>query len=222
MDFFPLCREWQKLLKDELEKDRFRELVAFLEEEYRGGTVYPPRELVFEAFNRTLPCDVKVVVLGQDPYHGRGQAHGLAFSAKSPPPPSLRNVFRELEAEYGKSLSGRSADLTGWAEQGVLLLNAILTVREGRPLSHKGKGWEEFTDAAIRILAQRRRNLVFLLWGANACRKKSLICPNAHLVLEAPHPSPLSASRGFFGCGHFLKANEYIAGCAGIPINWLA
>ena len=187
-----------------------------------GGEVYPPRGLELRALE-LVPFDaVRVVVLGQDPYHGEGQAHGLSFSVPEGVrmPPSLRNIFKELDAESGGESRERSTDLTPWAEQGVLLLNAVLTVRGGKPGSHARLGWEELTDAIITALSEGREGLVFLLWGNFARAKAALVDHGRHLVLEAAHPSPFSAHRGFMGCGHFAKANEHLRGLGREPIVW--
>ncbi len=213
---------WRRALADEFGKAYFARLASFVDAAYAGGAVYPPRERIFEAFSRTPFEKVRAVILGQDPYHEPGQAHGLAFSVREGvrTPPSLANVYRELEAEYGAPFLGRGGDLSRWADQGVLLLNATLTVAAGEAGSHHGRGWETFTDAAVARLSSTREHLVFLLWGGHARRKGSLIDRHRHLVLEAPHPSPLSAHRGFLGCGHFRKANEYLSAHGTTPISW--
>jgi len=183
-----------------------------------GAEVFPPRGQELRALELTPFCTVRVVILGQDPYHGPGQAHGLAFSVPAgvKPPPSLRNIFKELAAP-----PDMSPDLTPWAEQGVLLLNAVLTVQAGQAGSHAGLGWQELTDAVVRALAQGREGLVFLLWGAQARAKAALVDPARHLVLEAAHPSPLSAHRGFLGCGHFTRANEWLTARGQAPVRWI-
>lgn len=186
------------------------------------GTVYPPRGMELRALE-LVPFDaVRVVLLGQDPYHGPGQAHGLAFSVPDgmKTPPSLRNVFKELEAEGYGTAAERGTDLTPWAEQGVLLLNTVLTVGAGRPASHASLGWQAFTDACVAALSQRRERLVFLLWGAHARAKAELVDPARHLVLETAHPSPFSAHRGFFGCGHFRLANDFLSASGGMAVSW--
>lgn len=220
---FKLDGSWRKALADELASGWFAELSAFVSGEYSSGRCYPPEELVFEAFNRTPFEKTKVVIIGQDPYHGPGQAHGLCFSVPAgiPAPPSLANIRKELELEYGRPPASPDGDLSAWAEQGVLLLNATLTVAEHKPLSHTGRGWEKFTDAAVRALSEKREGLVFMLWGANAAKKARGVDRTRHLALEAPHPSPLSAYRGFFGCGHFKKANEYLVSRGEKPIDWI-
>ena len=215
---------WKRELGAEFESDYFRSLADFVRAAYRKGVCYPPGRFIFEAFNRTPFDKVKVVVIGQDPYHGPNQAHGLCFSVMrpTPPPPSLVNIYKELEEEYGVRLSLSSGDLSSWADQGVLLLNSTLTVAQHAPMSHHGRGWEQFTDAVVAALNARRENLVFMLWGAPAGRKGGGIDRSRHLVLTAPHPSPLSAYRGFFGCGHFKSANEYLAAHGKTPVDWLS
>ena len=213
---------WRRELQGEVDSPYFATLADFVRKAYRAGTVYPPGPLIFEAFNRTPLDAVKVVILGQDPYHGPKQAHGLCFSVQPGVaiPPSLENIYKELEDEYHLSYAQRNGDLRHWADQGVLLLNATLTVAAGQAGSHQGKGWETFTDAVVRLLAERREHLVFMLWGSYAQRKGAFIDRRRHLVLEAPHPSPLSAFRGFFGCGHFKKANDYLVANGIEPISW--
>ena len=213
---------WKKMLADEFDSIYFERLAAFVRSAYARGTVYPPAKNIFEAFDRTSFDKVKVVILGQDPYHEPNQAHGLCFSVKDGVrlPPSLVNIYKELETEYGTPFLNRNGDLSHWAEQGVLLLNATLTVEAGNAGSHQGKGWEIFTDAAIARLSEHRENLVFMLWGGYARRKGAVINRKKHLVLECAHPSPLSVYRGFFGCGHFRKANEYLAAHGFAPVNW--
>lgn len=212
---------WKLMLKDEFEKPYFQSLKAALLEEKRQYMVFPPSPLIFNAFNLTPFGNVKVVILGQDPYHGPGQAHGLSFSVPNGVglPPSLKNIFKELESDIGFCVP-RHGNLEAWAKQGVLLLNATLTVRQSTPGSHQKKGWEEFTDAAIRKLSENRTNLVFMLWGSYARAKKGLIDERKHLILEAAHPSPFSAANGFFGCRHFSKANEYLVKHGKEPIDW--
>ncbi len=219
----PLDPSWRDALRAELDSPAFADLLRFVDAAAAQGPVYPPRNDLFAAFNRTPFDRVKVVILGQDPYHGPGQAHGLAFSVPDGVrvPPSLRNIYKELAAEYGPDFAPpRSGNLEAWADQGVLLLNNTLTVADGRPGSHQGHGWERFTDAAVTALATRRDHLVFLLWGAPARRKGAHIDRARHLVLEAAHPSPLSASRGFFGCGHFRAANDDLAAHGLAPVRW--
>jgi uracil-DNA glycosylase len=214
---------WKEVLGDEFRKDYFQELVHHLKMERSAGkTIYPPGSLIFHAFDRTPFDHVKVVILGQDPYHGPGQAQGLCFSVPKGvrPPPSLVNIFKELSSDIGLALSGKEGDLTGWAEQGVLLLNATLTVRAGEPNSHAGIGWMRFTDAVISLLSERKAHVVFMLWGRFAQEKQVLIDMSRHLVLRAPHPSPFSADKGFFGCRHFSRANEWLVGRGIGPIDW--
>ncbi len=213
---------WKEVLAPEFESGYFAALAEFVRTAYRTGRCYPPGSKIFEAFNRTPFDRVKAVVIGQDPYHGPNQAHGLCFSVQppTPPPPSLRNIYKELENEYGVSLDGANGDLTRWADQGVLMLNSTLTVLAGAPMSHFGKGWERFTDAVVAALANRREHLVFMLWGSPARNKGATIDRRRHLVLETTHPSPLSAHRGFLGCGHFKKANDYLAAHGMAPIDW--
>lgn len=214
---------WKQALGTEFEKPYFAALSDLVRREYSnpGCKVYPPAGKIFSAFDSTPFEDVKVVIIGQDPYHGPGQANGLCFSVNTgiEIPPSLRNIFQEIHTDTGNPIPA-SGDLSRWAEQGVLLLNASLTVREHQPKSHSGIGWETFTDAAVHALAEKREGLVFLLWGSDAIRKGAFIDRSRHLVLTAPHPSPLSAYRGFFGCRHFSKANEYLIAHGKTPINW--
>ncbi len=212
---------WKLKLSDEFEKEYFMKLVSFVREEYRTHTIYPPGSLIFNAFNLCPFDKVKVVIIGQDPYHGPGQAHGLCFSVRDgiPFPPSLVNIFKEIESDLGIPFP-KSGNLERWAIQGVLLLNAILTVRANMAGSHQGKGWEQFTDSVIRILNEQKRNLVFLLWGAYAQQKGAVIDRSKHLVLESVHPSPLSATRGFFGNKHFSRCNEYLISNGIEPIKW--
>ena len=212
---------WKSKLKDEFDKEYFIRLSEFVKEEYKTKTIFPPGSLIFNAFN-LCPFDrVKVVIIGQDPYHGPGQAHGLCFSVRDGVdyPPSLKNIFKEIESDLGyKPASG--GDLTRWASQGVLLLNATLTVRAHMAGSHQKKGWEEFTDSAISVLNRERNKLVFFLWGAYAQKKGETIDRNRHLVLESVHPSPLSASRGFFGNKHFSRCNDYLKDHGIEPVDW--
>ena len=214
---------WAKHLQDEFEKSYFTELTTFVKKEYQEGKVYPAPK-TSSAHSIFCPFEkVKVVILGQDPYHETGQANGLAFAVdeETRVPPSLQNIFKEIGSDLGKSLVHTSGDLTRWAEQGVLLLNATLTVRAHTAGSHQEKGWELFTDAVIRALSQERAGLVFMLWGNYAKAKGAHIDRNKHLVLEAPHPSPFSAASGFFGCKHFSKANGYLIAHDKTPIDWL-
>lgn len=212
---------WDELLKDEFRREYYLRLREFLKQEYSSGTVYPDMYSIFNALKITDYDAVKAVILGQDPYHGEGQAHGLSFSVQNGValPPSLQNIYKELQTDLGIP-PARTGDLTPWAKQGVLLLNTVLTVRGGIANSHKGKGWEEFTDRIITLLNEREKPMVFLLWGANARAKKALISNPSHLVLEAAHPSPLSAYNGFFGCRHFSKTNDFLVRTGQEPINW--
>ena len=213
---------WKQVLANEFSSLYFKNLAAFVKEAYSKGIVYPPGKYIFEAFNRTPFDKVKVVILGQDPYHEPNQAHGLCFSVQKGVrlPPSLVNIYKELEDEFGTKFLDRDGDLSHWADQGVLLLNATLTVAAGNAGSHQGRGWEMFTDAVVSKLAEQRENLVFMLWGSYARRKGAVINRKRHLVLECAHPSPLSVYRGFFGCGHFKKANEYLASNGLSVIDW--
>lgn len=212
---------WKEVLKDEFASSYFAGLKEFLVEEKSRYTVYPPGGLIFNAFRLTPFDQVRVVILGQDPYHGEGQAHGLCFSVPAGinPPPSLVNIFKEIERDLGLPVPGHG-NLEKWARQGVLLLNATLTVRANQPGSHQRKGWETFTNAVIRQLSQKRVGLVFLLWGKFAQEKESLIDTNRHYVLKAAHPSPYSAYNGFFGCRHFSKTNEILSRHGLETINW--
>jgi len=212
---------WKKQLEGEFNKEYFIELTDFVRDEYRNRTIFPPGKLIFNAFDHTPFDKVKVVILGQDPYHNFGQAHGLAFSVNDGVqlPPSLINIFKEINTDTGVPVS-QSGNLTRWADQGVLLLNATLTVEAHKAGSHQNKGWEMFTDAAIRKLAENRENIVYMLWGSYAQRKAAFIDPEHNLILQSPHPSPLSAHRGFFGNKHFSKANEYLISKGLSPIQW--
>ena len=213
---------WKQALASEFSSDYMTQLRAFLlTEKQQGRVVYPPGPQIFNAFEHTPFAQVKVVILGQDPYHGPGQAHGLCFSVPEgvPPPPSLINIFKEISRDFGTPMS-RNGNLEHWADQGVLLLNATLTVVQGQAGAHQGKGWERFTDAVIDRLNRERDGLVFMLWGSYAQKKGALIDRQRHLVLTAPHPSPLSAHRGFIGCGHFSKANEYLRSHGKQPVVW--
>ena len=212
---------WKEALMPEFSKDYFIRLTDFVRKEYHETTVYPPGKLIFNAFNLCPFDKVKVVIIGQDPYHGPGQAHGLCFSVNDgiQPPPSLVNIFKEINSDLGKPIP-QSGNLTRWAEQGVLLLNATLTVRAHQAGSHQRRGWEEFTDAVIRKLAEEKNNLVFILWGAYAQKKGAFIDRNKHLVLTSVHPSPLSAHSGFFGNHHFSLANDYLVKHGKTAIDW--
>ena len=212
---------WKRRLQPEFDKPYFYNLTNFVKEEYSKHTIYPPGKFIFHAFN-TCPFDkVKVVIIGQDPYHEPGQYYGLCFSVLDgvPFPPSLLNIYKEIENDLGKPMP-KSGRLERWADQGVLLINAILTVRAHQAGSHRGKGWEEFTDAVIKILNDEKENIVFMLWGSYAQRKGAFIDRNRHCVLTAAHPSPLSADRGFFGCKHFSKANQYFKSKGISEIEW--
>jgi len=213
---------WKEALKNEFSQAYFQQIPLHLKtEKSQGKTIFPPGSLIFNAFNTTPIDKVKVVVLGQDPYHGYGQAHGLCFSVQNgvPPPPSLINIFKELHDDVGIDIPNHG-NLTHWAQQGVFLLNASLTVRSGEPMSHSKIGWAEFTDHVIKTISEKREHVVFLLWGKFAQEKRALIDEHKHLVLRAAHPSPLSASAGFFGCRHFSKANEYLVNKGIDPIDW--
>ena len=216
-----ITEEWDEILKEELSSPSYLRLREFLKAEYFTRTVYPSMYDIFNSLKKTAFSSVKVVLLGQDPYHEEGQAMGLSFSVPKGviKPPSLVNIFKEIENETGDKMP-EAGDLTGWAEQGVLLLNTVLTVRAHAANSHKGKGWEEFTDGIIKKISDGRDNVVFLRWGGNARAKKPLIDGTRHLVLECAHPSPLSAYNGFFGCGHFIKANEYLLNHGKTPVIW--
>jgi len=213
---------WKEQLKEEFEKDYFRQLTDFVRQEYRQSTVYPPGREIFNAFEHCPFDKVKVVILGQDPYHEPGQAHGLCFSVQEgiPTPPSLINIYKEIEADLGTP-TPRNGNLTRWAEQGVLLLNATLTVRAHQAGSHQNKGWEIFTDAVIHRLAEKKNHIVYLLWGSYAQRKGAFINEAANLILKSVHPSPLSAHRGFFGNKHFSKTNDYLIATGQAPVKWI-
>ena len=214
---------WKEQLSGEFDKEYFRMLTSAVRHEYAtpGLAVYPPAGKIFSAFDLVPFEDVKVVIIGQDPYHGPGQANGLAFSVNPgiDIPPSLRNIFKEINADTGAAIP-TDGDLTRWARQGVLLLNATLTVRAHQPKSHSMLGWDKFTDAAVRAINEHRNGVVFMLWGSDAIRKGAMIDRSRHLVLTAPHPSPLSAHRGFFGCRHFSQANAYLSAHGMTPIGW--
>ncbi len=216
-----LGNDWDGILGDEFDKPYYLQLRQFLISEYRSTPVFPDMYDIFNALKYTPYRDVRVVVLGQDPYHGPGQAHGLCFSVKKgvEPPPSLKNIFSELHEDVGIPVPPHG-DLTAWAKQGVLLLNTVLTVRAHQPNSHKGKGWETFTDRVIAELDRKDTPVVFLLWGANARSKAQIIANPIHVKLACPHPSPLSAYNGFFGCRHFSRANEILAASGQRPVDW--
>jgi uracil-DNA glycosylase len=214
---------WKKVLKNEFTKTYFQQIATFLKtEKAQGKLIYPPGPLIFNAFNTTPFEEVKVVIIGQDPYHGPGQAHGLSFSVPTgiKPPPSLVNIFKELEKDMGIKMPAQYGNLTKWAEQGVLLLNAALTVRAGEPFSHAKYGWADFTNAAIEAISDHKEGVVFLLWGKFAQEKQVLIDETKHFVLKAAHPSPFSAEKGFFGCKHFSKTNERLMQTGRDPIDW--
>ncbi len=213
--------EWDKLLKDEFKKEYYLKLRAFLANEYKTRIIYPHMNDIFNALRYTSYSDVKAVILGQDPYHGEGQAHGLCFSVKKgvEPPPSLKNIFKEINTELGCSIPSHG-ELTNWTKQGVLLLNTVLTVRSGEANSHKGRGWEIFTDRVIELLNMRDEPIVFLLWGANARAKTALITNPKHKILTCAHPSPLSAYNGFWNCGHFKECNDFLIENGKTPIDW--
>lgn len=213
---------WKKVLKDEFDKPYFQHIILFLKaEKATGKIIYPPGPLIFNAFQQTPFPKMKVVILGQDPYHGNGQAHGLSFSVPQgiAPPPSLVNIFKELKNDLGIEIP-RSGNLEKWAHQGVLLLNAALTVRQNEPGSHSKIGWLQFTDQVIRKISEEKKGIIFLLWGKFAQEKQSLIDETKHYVLKAAHPSPFSAANGFFGCKHFSKTNDLLVSQQKIPIDW--
>ncbi len=214
-------QSWKEVLQEEFDKSYFETLTNFVKQEYKNKKIFPPPKDIFKAFDLCPFDQVKVVILGQDPYHGPGQAHGLCFSVNQsiPKPPSLVNIYKEISDDLGKSIPNHG-NLEHWANQGVFLLNAILSVVASQPASHRNKGWEEFTDAVIRIISDRKEHVVFLLWGSYAQSKSVLIDQSKHLILKAPHPSPLSAHRGFFGCKHFSKANEYLKSVGLEEIDW--
>ena len=213
--------DWDQLLAEEFQKNYYLELREFLKTEYFSRKIYPPMQDIFNALRYTSYENSRVVILGQDPYHGEGQAHGLCFSVKRgiPLPPSLKNIFKELKDDLDIDAPD-SGELIGWAKQGVLLLNTTLTVREALPQSHKGHGWEILTDKIISLMNEKERPVVFILWGGNARSKKALITNPHHLVLECAHPSPLSAYAGFFGCGHFSKANDFLKSRGEATVDW--
>ncbi|MBO3698341.1 uracil-DNA glycosylase [Roseivirga sp. E12] len=212
---------WSKVLSDEFEKDYFKQLIAFVKDEYKSQTIYPKGKDIFRAFDACSFDDVKVVILGQDPYHGPGQANGLCFSVHEgiPFPPSLVNIFKEIKNDLGRDIPPNGS-LERWANQGVLLLNATLTVRAHQAGSHQKKGWEQFTDSVITHLAKSKKEIVYILWGSYAQKKAAIVSPTDNLVLKSPHPSPLSAHRGFFGGSHFSKANTYLESKGVQPIDW--
>jgi uracil-DNA glycosylase len=212
---------WKERLNSEFEKPYFKDLISFVKQEYSTGIVFPPGSQIFNAFENCSFNDTKVVIIGQDPYHGPRQANGLSFSVNDgiAIPPSLRNIFKEIQAETGQAIP-TSGNLERWAKQGVLLLNATLTVRANQAGSHQKKGWEKFTDAVIKVISDEKESVVFMLWGAYAQKKGEIIDSSRHLVLQSAHPSPFAADRGFFGNNHFIKANEYLASRGLAPIQW--
>lgn len=214
---------WKQELKQEFTKAYFQQIVAFLKtEKIQGKIIYPPGSLIFNAFTQTPFHQVKVVIIGQDPYHGQGQAHGLCFSVQDgiQPPPSLINIYKEIQSDLGIGMPARHGNLIKWAQQGVLLLNAFLTVRANEPASHSKIGWEEFTNTVIKKISDEKKGVVFLLWGKFAQEKQSLIDETKHHVLKAAHPSPFSADKGFFGCKHFSKTNELLLSEGSDPVDW--
>ena len=216
-----IASDWKALLQEEFEKPYFEELIRFVKEEYATRRIYPRGSNIFRAFDKCPVDKLKVVIIGQDPYHGPGQAHGLCFSVADgvPHPPSLQNIFKEVAADIGTPIPA-SGNLDRWAEQGVLLLNAVLTVREHEAASHAGRGWEQFTDAVVRAINERKQGVVYLLWGSYAQKKGAIADPTRNCILKAVHPSPLSVYRGFFGCRHFSRANEYLVAQGQTPIQW--
>ena len=216
-----IAADWKALLQEEFDKPYFEELIRFVKEEYATRRIYPRGSNIFRAFDKCPFDRLKVVIIGQDPYHGPNQAHGLCFSVADgvPHPPSLQNIFKEVAADIGTP-SPASGNLDRWAEQGVLLLNAVLTVREHEAASHAGRGWERFTDAVVRAISERKQGVVYLLWGSYAQKKGAIADPARNCILKAVHPSPLSAYRGFLGCKHFSQANDYLLSTGQTPINW--
>lgn len=216
-----IASDWKQILSSEFSEPYFDELVSFVKQEYASGTVFPAGRNIFRAFDKCPFDKLKVVIIGQDPYHGPGQANGLCFSVGEgvPFPPSLQNIFKEVSNDIGVP-TPESGELDRWAEQGVLLLNAVLTVRAHAAASHAGHGWERFTDAVVRAIAQQREGVVYMLWGSYAQKKGSIVDPTRNLILKAVHPSPLSAYRGFFGCKHFSAANSYLEARGESPILW--
>ena len=216
-----IAQDWKEILSEEFSKPYFTELVEFVRAEYAAGEVFPKGRDIFRAFDKCPFEKLKVVIIGQDPYHGVGQANGLCFSVGEgvPFPPSLQNIFKEVNADTGAPIP-TSGNLDRWAEQGVLLLNAVLTVRAHQAASHAGRGWEQFTDAVVRAIATRKQGVVYMLWGSYAQKKGAIADPNNNLILKSVHPSPLSSYRGFFGCRHFSKANDYLANIGKTQIIW--
>ena len=216
-----IAEDWKEILREEFSKPYFEELVSFVKQEYASGVVFPAGRNIFRAFDKCPFEKLKVVIIGQDPYHGDGQANGLCFSVNEgvPFPPSLKNIFKEVSDDIGVPVP-RSGELDRWAEQGVLMLNAVLTVRAHNAASHAGRGWEKFTDAVVKAIAERKQGVVYMLWGSYAQRKGAIADPKQNLILHAVHPSPLSAYRGFFGCKHFSQANNYLISIGKEPIVW--
>jgi uracil-DNA glycosylase len=216
-----IAEDWKEILREEFSKPYFEELVSFVKQEYASGEVFPAGRNIFRAFDKCPFDKLKVVIIGQDPYHGDGQANGLCFSVNEgvPFPPSLKNIFKEVSDDIGVPVP-RSGELDRWAEQGVLMLNAVLTVRAHNAASHAGHGWERFTDAVVKAIAERKQGVVYMLWGSYAQRKGAIADPKQNLILHAVHPSPLSAYRGFFGCKHFSQANNYLISIGKEPIVW--
>ncbi len=216
-----IAADWKALLQEEFDKPYFEALTRFVKAEYAAGEVFPAGRNIFRAFDKCPVESLKVVIIGQDPYHGDGQANGLCFSVDDGVqfPPSLRNIFKEISDDVGTPVP-RSGNLDRWAEQGVLLLNAVLTVEAHKAASHAGRGWEQFTDAVVRIISERKQGVVYMLWGNYAQRKGSIVNPDNNLILKSVHPSPLSAYGGFFGCKHFSKANAYLSSIGKEPIKW--
>lgn len=216
-----IADDWKALLADEFDKPYFRSLVEFVRSEYASATIYPKGGNIFRAFDKCPVDKLKVVIIGQDPYHGEGQANGLCFSVAQgvPFPPSLQNIFKEVNSDTGAAIP-TSGELDRWAEQGVLLLNSVLTVRAHQAASHAGRGWEQFTDAVVRAIAQNKSGIVYMLWGSYAQKKGAIASAASNLILKSVHPSPLSSYRGFFGCRHFSKANQYLVEQGKEPIVW--
>lgn len=216
-----IAEDWKEILSEEFSKPYFEELVSFVKQEYASGEIFPAGRNIFRAFDKCPFDKLKVVIIGQDPYHGEGQANGLCFSVNegTPFPPSLKNIFKEVSDDIGTPIP-TSGELDRWAEQGVLLLNSVLTVRAHNAASHAGRGWERFTDAVVKAIAERKQGVVYMLWGSYAQRKGSIADSRQNLILHAVHPSPLSAYRGFFGCKHFSQANRYLVSIGKEPIVW--
>ena len=216
-----IAEDWKALLQEEFDKPYFEELTRFVREEYAARQIFPAGRNIFRAFDRCPLSSLKVVIIGQDPYHGEGQANGLCFSVNDGVrfPPSLQNIFKEIHDDIGSPIP-TSGNLDRWAEQGVLLLNSVLTVRAHEAASHAGRGWEQFTDAVVRAIAERKQGVVYMLWGSYAQKKGQMANPSQNLILKSVHPSPLSVYRGFFGCKHFSKTNEFLVRCGIEPINW--